>query len=1312
MSGSQMLLLGGNPQQAAVDPYFYSVTSLLHGDGTNGGQNNTFLDSSTNNFTITRNGNTTQGSFSPFSQTGWAFYQNPLNDYLNFTTGAGTLFQFTGDYTIEVWVFLPSIGSDTSIWVSNDGSSNYHAFNIDATNYNIYLNSGSPTSSFSHGIALNAWTHVAMVRSGSTVTLYTNGLSRGTITNSSTNGYASPTLARNGGGASGSTARYLSNLRIVKGTAVYTANFTPSTTPLTAISGTSLLTSQANRFLDASSNALVPTVTGSPSVQPFPPFNPITPYSTSSIGGSGYFDGSGDYLTAPDNAAFDLGAGAFTLECFAYLNARAGAYDTLIAQWNNSSDSWLLFLSGNTIQFYGNGALAKSESVTITTGQWYHFACTRDSSNNLRLYANGVKLGSDTAYSTTLINSTASPSIGCRGDGLSTTNFNGYLSSVRVIKGSAEYTGSTYTVPTSPLTAITNTSLLLNYTNGAIFDNAAVADYETVGNAQISTSVKKYGTGSMAFDGTGDYLVAPSRAVTSLSGDFTIEFWAYRNSGAFRGFTIGDDSLSSGLSVYYSTGSSAWVVYNANTSRISGGVFSTSVWYHIAVVRVAGIVKLYVNGTQAGSTWSSTGTFNGAVYVSAEYNAGTAYSDTNGYIDDFRITNGVGRYPYNFTPPTAEFPNIGGTVTLTADPYFDYTTLLLPGNGTNGAQNNTFLDSSTNAFSITRNGNTTQGTFSPFSQTGWGNYFDGTGDYLDFPSSSAFTMGTGDFTIELWYYPSVNYVSGNGYLFDLGSNGTRVQLFNNQIYFLPVAGSGVTGSAGVGVLAGTWYHIACVRSGSTITVYLNGTSIGSVSNSSNLTDNDCRIGEWGGGTAGPFNGYMSNLRIVKGTAVYTSNFTPSTTPLTSITNTSLLTCQSNRFIDNSTNAFAITRNGDVSVQAFSPFNPTAAWSAATYGGSGYFDGSGDYLTVADNAALQMGSGDFTIEYWWYPNNITSYQNPIDKGYSGSGAFLLQTGNGDGRILVIASGSIVITSSTAVTVNAWNHMAVVRSGTTLTLYQNGVSVGSATNSTNFNSTAPLGIGATATAPGGGSVGAFPIVGFLSGVRFVKGTAVYSGSTYTVPTAPLTAITNTSLLLNYTNAGIYDATSKNDLETVGNAQISTAQSKFGGSSMYFDGTDDGLRFYEILNTQFGTGDFTVEAWVYITSFSVPQVVVDARGSTTAAAPWQFYVNASNKVVFNYGSNLIGTISVAASTWTHIAATRYGSTLRIFVNGILDSSATTSASLNGVGGQPVYVGRVYDSPGSPYFSGYIDDLRITKGIARYTSNFIPPTTAFLTL
>ena len=93
------------------------------------------------------------------------------------------------------------------------------------------------------------------------------------------------------------------------------------------------------------------------------------------------------------------------------------------------------------------------------------------------------------------------------------------------------------------------------------------------------------------------------------------------------------------------------------------------------------------------------------------------------------------------------------------DPYFMYNSLLLPGNGTNLAQNNTFLDGSTNNFTITRAGNTTQGTFSPYGAN-WSNYFDGTGDYLTTPNNSALNVGSSTFTLECWFYNQQNLLSG------------------------------------------------------------------------------------------------------------------------------------------------------------------------------------------------------------------------------------------------------------------------------------------------------------------------------------------------------------------------------------------------------------------------------------------------------------------------------------------------------------------------------------------------------------------------
>ena len=101
------ILIGSSAEP--TDTNFKNVTLLLHGDGSNGAQNNTFIDSSTNNFTITRNGNTTQGSFSPYGSN-WSNYFDGTSDYLTYTGGSSLNFG-TGDFTIELFVFLENTGT-------------------------------------------------------------------------------------------------------------------------------------------------------------------------------------------------------------------------------------------------------------------------------------------------------------------------------------------------------------------------------------------------------------------------------------------------------------------------------------------------------------------------------------------------------------------------------------------------------------------------------------------------------------------------------------------------------------------------------------------------------------------------------------------------------------------------------------------------------------------------------------------------------------------------------------------------------------------------------------------------------------------------------------------------------------------------------------------------------------------------------------------------------------------------------------------------------------------------------------------------
>lgn len=443
------------------------------------------------------------------------------------------------------------------------------------------------------------------------------------------------------------------------------------------------------------------------------------------------------------------------------------------------------------------------------------------------------------------------------------------------------------------------------------------------------------------------------------------------------------------------------------------------------------------------------------------------------------------------------------------DPNWSSVTLLLPGNGTNGAQNNTFIDSSANAFSITRNGNTTQGTFAPFSITppyststrGGSGYFDGTGDYLTVADNAALEIGASSFCIEGWIYLPSLPSSGNryavlgkwtlgqySYIFNVYNNSGTMQL---ELFYSTNGSTASSIVENAAITAGTWHHIAITRDSTTCRFFLNGTQQGSNQTVSATFYNGTAAVDVGrhGDNINYLPGYISSCRLVIGTAVYTSNFTPSTSPLTAITNTQLLLNFTNAgIIDNAMlNDLETVGNAQIST------------AQSKFGGSSmYFDGTGDYLIVPDRAALQMGSGDFTLEFWIYFASISGYQTPFDKGYTNAGGLLFQTGLGTGRLVVYAGGSAVITESGTGSTGTWIHYALVRNGTTLTLYRDGTSSGSATNSTNFNNANQVGIGATGTAPGGGSIGDFPINGYIDDLRITKGVARYTAN-FTPPAA---------------------------------------------------------------------------------------------------------------------------------------------------------------------------------------------------------------------
>tara|TARA_B100000073_G_scaffold301681_1_gene268775 strand:- start:524 stop:1573 length:1050 start_codon:yes stop_codon:yes gene_type:complete len=202
---------------------------------------------------------------------------------------------------------------------------------------------------------------------------------------------------------------------------------------------------------------------------------------------------------------------------------------------------------------------------------------------------------------------------------------------------------------------------------------------------------------------------------------------------------------------------------------------------------------------------------------------------------------------------------------------------------------------------------------------------------------------------------------------------------------------------------------------------------------------------------------------------------------------------------------------------------------------------------------------------------------------------------------------------------------------------------------------------------------------------------------------------------------DLSNKNNSSSFsGNAQISTAQSKFGGSSLAFDGTGDKITIGDSYwNDAISTGDFTIEYWLRLNVQSTSQrTITNYTGSTNG---WGMYYSSSNYLDFfwrhssswYYLNNEGGGAKSAIpnDTWTHVAVTRSGDTWRLFLNGTAENTRTSLAHTIVTSSQNQLTLGCRPDTSTQFLNGYIDDLRITVGEARYTSNFTAPTTAHLT-
>lgn len=717
-----------------------------------------------------------------------------------------------------------------------------------------------------------------------------------------------------------------------------------------------------------------------------------------------------------------------------------------------------------------------------------------------------------------------------------------------------------------------------------------------------------------------------------------------------------------------------------------------------------------------------------------------------------------------------------------SDPYYRYTYFLMKTFGTTGGTNNTFVDSSNYSanVSIVRSGDCPTGTHSPFyppaGEWSWYNEIavDNVGGYATIPANNDFVFGTGDFTIEFWYlftgrendYSRILSINGG---YGSQSDGIEFTIYPTGFKADAHGGSGTPTTNWFSVFHCSdntyfygWHHYALVKSGSTVTAFYDGVANASQSSVTRNFSGNLGITIFGNNTqktADIAYGYISNLRIIKGQALYTGNFTPTSQPLTatavgnygasgnvasSITGTvSLLTCQNPTFTDNSTTPKTITPSQHVTSRPVSPVvsSPVVQYDPTLHAGSVYTDGTGDALTGtwSGNAltAAAPGTGNWTMEVWMY--NHTN-----DSGFN-AGWFFMGGSAGRTDMSLFTTNDRFVASSTQNQVfnvayeppyGRWCHVAMVRNSNTIYAYIDGVQIASgAWPDSQTNSTFNLS-------------GSANCKSYWSNYRIVIGTAVYTGAFTPPRLAPLktsgsasascypsTTNVNTSFassqcvaLLNFTNQSVKDVTGNFNIQTVGDSTTSTTRTKFASTSVYLDGTGDCIFAPSQVNNNdlsVWNQDWTIEGWYnfntkpsnnYNVLFSIgdvndnnPRMLMyfDTRTATNTGLRFTLINSATN-----YGVDGTGSSWLSTNTWYHLCAMRYDNKIRIFINGVLEGySATvlTHDSLPFPSG--IVLGR---EPGANdgLYNGYIEDARFTRA-ARYpttatvvgTSVFTPP-------
>ena len=396
------------------------------------------------------------------------------------------------------------------------------------------------------------------------------------------------------------------------------------------------------------------------------------------------------------------------------------------------------------------------------------------------------------------------------------------------------------------------------------------------------------------------------------------------------------------------------------------------------------------------------------------------------------------------------------------------------------------------------------------------------------------------------------------------------------------------------------------------------------------------------------------------------------------------------------------------------------------GGSLLLDGDSDYMTTPDSVDFDFGAGDFTVDFW------------IKRAATGN-CYLVN--HGDMKLLVEVynnkiyftcwDGATAYEALTAVSFTdtaSWHHLAFVRDGNTNRIFVDGVPDGTkdVTGATFSSGTGVLSVGAKIE-------GSYPVNGWVGEFRITKGLARWTADfSASLPTAKYTDDANTVSLLHFDEDDgavftkdvaanwtmdaapqFYDESGK-VWTAAGNAQLDTAQYKWTASGL-FDGNGDYISTPHHADFNLGSGDFTIDFWVKSTQTTQYATLVCKTPASFSTGMWSLMTSrtSAGDVAFfaneySSGSPLLLTAGSLFNTdsWVHVALVRYGNVWTLYIGGTSAATRTTETTISDLSAA-IYAGA--DQHYGRNFNGWIDEVRISKGIARWTENFTLPTVEY---